>query len=99
MKKYTERTDFRNQVIHSRSPLFFIEGKTPCPFEEIKIWSICHGFKLKNKDGIISIYPKGTTEQPIINKLPDICPSFNKYGRRIHPEGAEWEEPEYIVRW
>ena len=98
MKKYTERTDFRNQVIHSRSPLFFIEGKTPCPFEEIKIWATCYGFKLKKKDGIISIYPKGT-EQSSINIVHRIYPSFNKYGRRIHPEGAEWEEPDYVVRW
>ena len=99
MKKYTERTDFRKQVIHSRFPLFFIEGKTPCPFEEIKIWAACHDFKLKKKDGIISIYPKGAIEQPIINMNIPTYHSYNKYGRRLRPEGAEWEEPEYIVRW
>lgn len=99
MNRYAERTEFRYQVLSSRSPLFFIEGKTPCSFEEMKIWSTCHGFKLKKKDGIISIYPKGVMEQPIINKDTNIHPSYNKYGRRLHPEGAEWEEPDYIVRW
>ena len=89
---------FHNRIFKNDRPKFLLEKEIPYSLEELRLQAYCHNLKVIKEDGMIIVCAK--EYNPSLRKISQEKKekNFSKYGRRIDPKGAMWEEPNVEYR-
>ena len=88
--------DFHNRMFRNDSPKFLLRKEIPYSLEELRLQAYCHNKKVLEEEGMIIVCAKDYSPSQRKIKMEKKEKTWSKYGRRLDPRGAMWEEENVI---
>ena len=88
--------DFHNRMFKNDSPKFLLRKEIPYSLEELRLQAYCHNKKVLEEEGMIIVCTKDYSPSQCKIKAEKREKNDIKYGKRLDPKGAMWEEENVI---